>query len=168
MVAPEHLRRATSEEIGDAFVLRTTQADLEKLLELNPDEIVFEDSEQLEGDPELPLGEDDTGEPRGGGQVRDADHLRPVASVSKRYRTKGPPDAQLVPIPEGDDDLDLQEPDHEMPAASEAMMLKRAKTARGREKPRTSSTGSTSTTTPLSLYPLRRAKGSRRRSPTGY
>ena len=134
LVAPEHLRRATSEEIGDAFVLRTTQADLEKLLELNPDEIVFEDSEQLEGDPELPLGEDDTGEPRGGGQVRDADHLRPVASVSKRYRTKGPPDAQLVPTPEGDDDLDLQEPDHEMPAASEAMMLKRAKTARGREK----------------------------------
>ena len=132
LVAPEHLRRATSEEIGDAFVLRTTQDDLEKILALDPDEVVFDGNDTAEGDPEMEIGDDDEGPSRGGqGVVRDGGHLRPPTAVSKRYRTKGPQAGaqgrDLPVIPDDGSDPDLREPD-------EVMMLKRAKTARGREK----------------------------------
>ncbi|CAE7621529.1 GIP [Symbiodinium sp. CCMP2592] len=145
LVAPEHLRRATSEEIGDAFVLRTTQADLEKILELDPDEILFEGDDPAEGDPEMAPGDDDVGNGEdedillgGQGVVRDGEHLQPSAAVTKRYRTKGPQEQDdpgaLPQIPDDDYDPDLEEPEVEMTETNEAMMLKRAKTARGREK----------------------------------
>ena len=57
---------------------RTTQEDLEKILELDPDDVVFGDSEEPEGYPELLPGEDDDGdELRGGGQVRGGNHVGP-------------------------------------------------------------------------------------------
>ncbi|CAE7318597.1 RE2, partial [Symbiodinium sp. CCMP2456] len=144
LVAPEHLRRATSEELGDAFTSRTTRDDLEKLLELDPDEIVYDDEvEGHESGPELPPG-DQEGDPRdlaaAQGRVRDGDHLGAGPSVRKRYRVKGPQDGpghQLPLRPEDDDDGVDEAEQHDVPpreAPDEAMMLRRAVTARGKEK----------------------------------
>ncbi|CAE7939982.1 GIP, partial [Symbiodinium sp. KB8] len=53
LVAREHLRMATGEEIGSAFTLRTTKEDLEKLLDRDfaEEEIYVGDEEHLDGDP---------------------------------------------------------------------------------------------------------------------
>ena len=143
LVAPEHVRRATSEEIGESFTLKSTQEDLEKLLEMNPDEVMF-DGEDCEEDPVLPPGDDQADlETDGGGQVRDNRHLPAYGPVSKRYRIKGPQDGGVPgmppPLPDHDPDLedileDMSLHEEEDGPPDEVMMLKRAKTARGREK----------------------------------
>ncbi|CAE7254046.1 GIP [Symbiodinium natans] len=126
LVAPEHLRRATGEELGEAFTSRATLDDLHKLLEVEPDEVIFADQdEEIEGDPVLLPGDGDVeegpvGEERGVRRGPDDRGDEVVPTVSKRYRTKGPPE-----VPVRDPDIDDTE---------EVMMVRRAKTARGREK----------------------------------
>ena len=61
MIAPEHIRIATGEELGAAFTMRATREDLEKLLEQSfSDEEIFagDDGDDGDGDPELPDGDD--------------------------------------------------------------------------------------------------------------
>ncbi|CAE7724502.1 GIP [Symbiodinium sp. CCMP2592] len=140
LTAPEHIRRATSEEIGETFTLKSTQEDLEKLLEVNPDDVLFE-GDDVEEDPVLFPGDDgDAIEVDEGGRVRDSQHLPLFGPVAKRYRMKGPqdPDGRVPPqaLPDHDPDLDdiLEEMSLPDGQPDEVMMLKRAKTARGREK----------------------------------
>ncbi|CAE7470136.1 RE2 [Symbiodinium sp. CCMP2592] len=119
LAAPEHVRMATGEELGEAFTLRATQHDLQRLLEQDfADEGIYEqEDEEMEEDPVLPPG-DDEAEPeqeRGEGSRR----KQPEANqppVVKRHRTKGPQGPSQVP------------------AANETYMMKLAKTPRGREK----------------------------------
>ena len=122
LVAPEHLRLASSEELGAAFALRSTQADLEKLLEQDfGDEEIYEDLNEpdveMEEDPTLPQGDPDDlpdQEVRGEGQRRRSEEA-PAAPIPKRYRRKGPEA-------------------HEASQPNVAYMLKMPKTPRGREK----------------------------------
>ena len=122
LVAPEHLRMASSEELGAAFVLRSTQADLEKLLEQDfGDEEIYEEPNEpdveMEEDPVLPPGDPPDlpdGEVRGEGQRRRPEEA-PAAPVPKRHRKKGPEA-------------------HETSQPNVAYMLKMPKTPRGREK----------------------------------
>ncbi|CAE7709388.1 FTSH1, partial [Symbiodinium sp. KB8] len=122
LVAPEHLRMASSEELGAAFALRSTQADLEKLLEQDfGDEEIYEDLNEpdveMEEDPTLPHGDPDDlpdQEVRGEGQRRRSEEA-PAAPIPKRYRRKGPEA-------------------HEASQPNVAYMLKMPKTPRGREK----------------------------------
>ncbi|CAE7510542.1 RE1 [Symbiodinium sp. CCMP2592] len=99
LVAPEHLRLASSEELGAAFALRTTKEDLEKLLEQDfGDEELYDQTEEMDVDPELPPGNDHQGD--GGDDEDHPGHQRgessrrkgtnPPAPVTKRHRTKGP------------------------------------------------------------------------------
>ncbi|OLQ03765.1 Copia protein [Symbiodinium microadriaticum] len=120
LVAPEHLRMASGEELGAAFALRATKEDLERLLDQDfGEEVLFEDdSNEMEVDPELPPG-DDQDLPDGDGRT-EASRRKPEATssapVPKRYRTKGP------------QELESHDPTYD------AYMMKLAKTPRGREK----------------------------------
>ncbi|CAE7324462.1 GIP, partial [Symbiodinium microadriaticum] len=120
LVAPEHLRMASAEELGAAFALRATKEDLEKLLEQDfSEEVLFEDDgNEMEVDPELPPG-DDQGLSDGDGRAeasRRKSEAAPPAPVPKRYRTKGP------------QEMESHDPTYD------AYMMKMAKTPRGREK----------------------------------
>ncbi len=123
LCAPEHLRLATGEELGEAFSLRAAREDLERLLQADdePDEAFIKDDPDIEDyeeadDEEMAEldGEDDERPPRGG-QRRSQEAAPP--QVLKRHRTKGP---------------DGQGGGH--PHANSVCMLKTAKTARSREK----------------------------------
>ncbi|OLP96499.1 Copia protein [Symbiodinium microadriaticum] len=120
LVAPEHLRMASAEELGAAFALRATKEDLEKLLEQDfSEDVLFEDDgNEMEVDPELPPG-DDQGLSDGDGRAeasRRKSEAAPPAPVPKRYRTKGP------------QEMESHDPTYD------AYMMKMAKTPRGREK----------------------------------
>ena len=132
MVAPEHIRAATPEELGEVFNLRATKADLDRLLERDyEDDDAFEEPDaEMEDTYDQGFDDLDSGvfdpsideemdhvvmeelpepDPRG---VR-----RPPAEgtdqVAKRYRRKAPP---------------------ERASPQEANMLKKAKTERSRNK----------------------------------
>ena len=116
LVAPEHLRMASGEELGAAFALRATQEDLQRLLEHD-----FADEEMYAGDDE---GDEEPvlhpGDGREGASVSlgDGDRRRasedPPPQVSKRHRTKGPP--------------------REDDRVRDVLMLKLPKTPRAKEK----------------------------------
>ncbi|CAE7261754.1 RE1 [Symbiodinium natans] len=115
LVAPEHLRMASAEELGAAFALRTTQDDLQRLLDQD-----FADEEMYAGDDVeaealLPQGDEEpssSGRPEEGGRRRQSEeHVPPVA---KRHRVKGP-----------------QRSD---PSPYDTYMLKLPKTPRAKEK----------------------------------
>ncbi|CAE7216452.1 RE2 [Symbiodinium sp. CCMP2456] len=116
LVAPEHLRLASAEELGAAFALRSTQDDLERLLQQDfAEEDVFGNEDmRAEADPELPPGDQETGARDTGSRRRE--NPSGSAQVTKRHRVKGPPS------------------DAEMPAEQEVFMMKLPKTPRGREK----------------------------------
>ena len=59
LVAPEHLRTASAEELGAAFAMRATQEDLQKLLEQD-----FADEDLYEGD-DVEMDEDHVLAPEG-------------------------------------------------------------------------------------------------------
>ncbi|CAE7751606.1 RE1 [Symbiodinium sp. CCMP2592] len=112
LVAPEHLRSASAEELGAAFAMRSTQQDLQKLLEQDfADEEMYE-GEDMELDDDLGLAPEGThqqeGQKRGEGVRRARDQLS-APLVAKRHRTK-------------------------VHLYHEAYMLKLPKTPRGREK----------------------------------
>ncbi|CAE7526366.1 GIP, partial [Symbiodinium necroappetens] len=117
LVAPEHLRTASAEELGAAFSLRATQDDLQRLLEQDfGDEEMYE-AEDHDMDEDLaltPEGEDRDGG-RGDGTRRGRDGTPPPA-VTKRIRTKGPQAREAHT------------------ALHEAYMMKFPKTPRGKEK----------------------------------
>ena len=139
LVAPEHIRRATGEEIGAAFSLRATQEDLHKLLEQDADGegmyVGFEDGltpdliSGDDGDPVLPEG--DVREDLLPQEREDKDPAMDMEApavergriapwpphappVRKRHRTKAPPHGEGEP--------------------HGAYMVKPGKTPRGREK----------------------------------
>ena len=110
LVAPEHVRKATSEEVGDLFTLRATQDDLQRLLDQEPGdpqaydypENAHEDiGENVDEDLVLPPGDDmnkdllsevifeDEEMPMEGERRRGPPGDPPVV-LNKRYRTKGP------------------------------------------------------------------------------
>ena len=139
LCAVEHLRRASPEELGDAFALRVTRDDLERLLEADfddpetyePDDGEMEnadeafeddnnDDEPMEEIPEMPSGDAEgdhnpEGDETRGDKRLTADEGNPV--LLKRIRKKGPGD-----------------PGPSSPAVATSYMAKRASTARGREK----------------------------------
>ena len=123
LCAPEHLRLATGEELGEAFSLRAAREDLERLLQADDeaDEAFNEDDLDIEGyeeaDDEEMAELDGEGEERlhRGGQRRPQEAAPP--QVLKRHRAKGPEGQK-----EG------------RPHAKPVCMLKPAKTARSREK----------------------------------
>ncbi|CAE7585010.1 GIP [Symbiodinium sp. CCMP2592] len=119
LVAPEHLRLASGEELGAAFAMRATQEDLQKLLEQDfADEDMYEgeDMELTEDHVLLPEGPDSPDQEPRGEPVRRPPEGSTPAPVTKRHRTKGPP--------AGADEA----PQHQ------AFMMKLPKTQRGREK----------------------------------
>ena len=117
LVAPEHARRATNEETGNAFILKTTRDDLRRLAEHDPDDEemygdqggpgeddVLEDMQDILDETsvfdevELPggedLGEGDDGLMRG---IRDdPPQLDPGGPVAKRMRQKGPEQVNML------------------------------------------------------------------------
>ncbi|CAE7214247.1 GIP [Symbiodinium natans] len=132
LCAPEHLRVATGEELGEAFSLRTAREELEKLLEGDyddPENFAPDDTDEdvgplldeMEwtgedhGDDKEGIDLDNEDEQEGGhrGYRRDREPEANPA-VSKRMRQKGPP-RQDVGI-------------------HGVHMLRKAKTARSREK----------------------------------
>ena len=123
LCAPEHLRLATPEELGEAFSLRAAREDLDKLLNLDDDEDAFEEEDAGYGigEVEYEQGDMDVEEPETAevehgeppevrqGLRRGPDAPPPV--VLKRQRRKGrPEDAQAV------------------------FMMKKARTQRSRDK----------------------------------
>ncbi|CAE7251490.1 unnamed protein product [Symbiodinium sp. KB8] len=116
LVAEEHLRPATSEELGELFSTRVARDDLERLLELDPDDpetfepsdqerqepddpaqelppVPDDDFEDMEYEPSLPgegvlsdMFEGPSDEPRGA--KRDGDVVPPI--VPRRVRQKTP------------------------------------------------------------------------------
>ncbi|CAE7226615.1 RE2, partial [Symbiodinium necroappetens] len=116
LVAPEHLRTASAEELGAAFALRATQEDLQRLLEQDfADENTFENEDmEVEQDPELQPGDADPPQDEGGTRRR-VNPTQPPP-VTKRHRVKGPPSDEAMSV------------DHEV------FMMKLPKTPRGREK----------------------------------
>ena len=154
LVAREHLRMATGEEIGSAFTLRTTKEDLEKLLERDfaEEEIYAGDEEDLGGDPpRLPdedMGVDvvtaeDNENTYEGDMELDDDPGIPTempAVPQRRKRKKGPPvppDGRSIPVSEtplASDDGDNEGQGKVPRPLQEAYMLKLPKTPRGREK----------------------------------
>ena len=154
LVAREHLRMATGEEIGSAFTLRTTKEDLEKLLDRDfaEEEIYVGDEEQLGGDPprlpdeghdnDITVAENIDDAYEGDMEVEeDQDIPVDVHEVPRRRkRKKGPPGlphGRLVPVSEtpiaSDDGGDEGQGKVPRPL-QEAFMLKLPKTPRGREK----------------------------------
>ncbi|CAE7225449.1 RE2 [Symbiodinium sp. CCMP2592] len=127
LIAPEHIRIATGEEIGAAFTLRATKEDLEKLLE-----VPFADEEIFAGD-DGDQGDDDLALPPGDGDAMDDQEPEEEGTafppVAKRYRTKGPQDAEddifdeLLVSTVGPKNKDLQT----------AYMMKLPKTPRAKE-----------------------------------
>ena len=119
LVAPEHTRLASGEELGEAFSLRATQDDLHRLLahDFGDEELYDQGDVEMEPDPALPPGDEgqDDGLVRGEGSRRKQNEL-PEPPVTKRFRVKGPP------------------PSTTQEATHEVNMLKIAKTARGKEK----------------------------------
>ncbi|CAE7216898.1 RE2 [Symbiodinium sp. CCMP2592] len=128
LIAPEHIRIATGEELGAAFTLRATKEDLEKLLE-----VPFADEEIFAGD-NGDQGDDDLALPPGDGDAMDDQEPEGEETVfppvAKRYRTKGPQDAEddifdeLLVSTVGTENKDLQT----------AYMMKLPKTPRAKEK----------------------------------
>ncbi|CAE7487110.1 GIP, partial [Symbiodinium necroappetens] len=110
LVAPEHVRKATSEEVGDLFTLCATQDDLQRLLDQEPGdpqaydypENTLEDTgENVDEDLVLPPGDDmnkdllsevifDDEEMPMEGERRRGPPGDPPVVLNKRYRTKGP------------------------------------------------------------------------------
>ena len=119
LVAPEHTRLASGEELGEAFTLRATQEDLHRLLDQDfGDEEIYDAGDvEMEEDPALPAGDgrEEGADGRGEGSRRRQDPGLP-SRVPKRHRVKGP---------------EINET-HEVP--NETYMMKLAKTARGKEK----------------------------------
>ena len=134
MVAPEHIRAATPEELGEVFNLRATKADLDRLLERDyEDDDAFEEPDaEMEGTYDHDQGLDDLDSGVFDPSIdEEMDHVvmeelpepdprgvrRPPAEgtdqVAKRYRRKAPP---------------------ERTSPQEANMLKKAKTERSRNK----------------------------------
>ena len=127
LCAPEHVRLATGEELGQAFNLQIAQQDLDKLL--NADSEIDEmfaseedgDKDGAEADEDVGGGageivfDMDEDEPERRGVRRDL--LRVPPRVLKRQRRKGRGEEVAAPA-----------------ASHEALMLKRAKTPRSREK----------------------------------
>ncbi|CAE7917780.1 RE2 [Symbiodinium sp. KB8] len=121
LVAPEHVRRATNEETGNAFILKTNRDDLQRLVEYDPDDVdMFEDEDnagpvQHEGGPLPPVPEDDwdisslmsyaedielpegNDERTFGTYERpDPPDLLPAGPVPKRMRKKGPQQVNMM------------------------------------------------------------------------
>ncbi|CAE7700485.1 GIP [Symbiodinium sp. CCMP2592] len=128
LIAPEHIRIATGEELGAAFTLRATKEDLEKLLEVPfADEAIFAGDDGDQGDDDLAL-------PPGDGDAMDDQEPEEEGAafppVAKRYRTKGPQDAEddvfdeLLVSTVGPEKKDLQT----------VYMMKLPKTPRANEK----------------------------------
>ena len=119
LVAPEHTRFASGEELGEAFSLRAAQEDLHRLLEqdFGDEEIYDQGDVEMEGDPVLPPGDGEDAAPlaRGEGSRRGPEGEIPLR-VSKRHRVKGPQSNEAHPV------------------TNQVNMLKVAKTARGKEK----------------------------------
>ena len=154
LTGAEHIRKASGEEIGSAFAIRATQEDLHRLLSRDPDdpqafdgEPAFDDELQPPGlageaapelgpeDPEEEPGRSSSTRKRSGGE-----RFPQQARASRRIRGKT---AAAEAIGEGggghlgdDENLpnyrDLDGDEDERP--EEAMMTKKAKTTRGREK----------------------------------
>ncbi|CAE7357013.1 GIP [Symbiodinium sp. CCMP2592] len=155
LVAQEHLRLATGEEIGGAFTLRSTKEDLERLLDRDfAEEEIYvgnDDGDADEGhripgaisgraetaeeeDTDMPFldlhGTDPPGDEAGQGPTR------------RRKRKKGPPDVSLEDMPmvpdsplvSDDEDAGGLQRGHGSGILHEAHMLKLPKTPRGREK----------------------------------
>ena len=123
LVAPEHARKATGEEIGRAFVLNATRDDLQKLVEFDPDDPgQFEfDERQTEPAPELPQGEgDDVEMPK--------DERKDEERLQARLR-RGHDGSSGNPV-----NKRLRKKTSDPAGEYQAMMVKRATTARGREK----------------------------------
>ena len=124
LTAPEQSRKATGEELGAAFATRLSQDDLNKLLEYDPDDYDgFEDNLEvdpapaMEGETEdigmsLPEEEDPDHAPaESSGIRRGGDELQPpLSQEGRRMRRKTKPPVE------------------------EAMILRKAKTVRGKEK----------------------------------
>ena len=132
LVAPEHMRLATGEEIGMAFSAKVAQEDLHKLLELDfiaEDTYVQADEtiEDGEGDVELITGEADDPEDIDDALFRESrlrEGPQEPLPVAKRFRRKAPqdtqdPDAAAEGLREG---------------SQEVFMMKVPKTERGRQK----------------------------------
>ena len=143
LTAPEHIRRATGEEIGAAFATRLTQDDLNKLLEFDPDDFEnYEDNTGGDPAPELHDEDGDTG-------MEEVEEGAPGPStVRQEGDGPPPPDDQgshqfrqgEVPGPsrvrrEGDAVQEGRRLRRKTkPAGEEVMMIRKAKTPRGREK----------------------------------
>ncbi|CAE7948536.1 RE1 [Symbiodinium sp. KB8] len=122
LCAPEHLRLATPEELGQAFCLRAAREDLDKLLNAEDEEEVFDEEEpdaggigdmivdEDEADEDHAMAELAHGEPEADRHGVRRGPEDPPLVVLKRQRRKGRPDAQSV------------------------LMMKKAKTQRSREK----------------------------------
>ena len=116
LVAPEHIRRATSEEVGDLFTLRSTQDDLLRLLDQEagdpqaydyPEDGQEDADEDVEEDLHLPPGDevdknilsevifDDEEMPMEGERRRGPPGGGPVV-INKRCRAKGPEEGHFV------------------------------------------------------------------------
>ena len=161
LCAPEHLRLATGEELGEMFAIRAAREDLDRLLNADQkNEGIYGDQE--EGDLEMLDAEeyqlDDTLEDVGipfapdEGPADNATGGGSAAGPRKRLRSKGPGPSGPV---------------------QQAMMLRKAKTPSSRKnchgatslriagttsaRPRSSSGTSTSTMGPWRCYPSRRA-----------
>ncbi|CAE7037715.1 GIP [Symbiodinium sp. CCMP2592] len=130
LCAPEHIRLATAEELGQAFTMRAAREDLERLLakEIDDDEAFAEDMEvdavEEEMDYDLEDNDDILAEEMGVQLAMEEDELQPSrgsrrslegprASILKRRRQKGPPTEGEAAVP-----------------PQEAHMLRRAKTER--------------------------------------
>ena len=120
LVAPEHVRRATNEETGNAFILKTNRDDLQRLVEYDPDDVdMFEHEEEGDqqggGDDLLPPVPDDDWDissmisyedevelheenerPSGTYDRDDPPDLQPPGPVSKRMRKKGPQQVNMM------------------------------------------------------------------------
>ncbi|CAE7328612.1 RE1 [Symbiodinium sp. CCMP2592] len=140
LVAPEHIRKATGEELGDLFTLRTTQDDLHRLLDEEPsDPQVFEYPAELPDDVDvdfyLPSGDEngldlpeDEVMPMEGERRRGLPGEGPRA-VSKRYRVKGPEEGHEVKTVRfgfDEDTYRVGDHGHETPTTMPAGILKKA------------------------------------------
>ena len=118
LVAPEHMRLATGEEIGMAFSAKVAQEDLHKLLELDfiaEDTYVQADEtiEDGEGDVELITGEADDPEDIDDALFRESrlrEGPQEPLPVAKRFRRKAPqgtqdPDAAAEGLREGSQEV---------------------------------------------------------------
>ncbi|CAE7346231.1 GIP [Symbiodinium natans] len=127
LVAPEHIRLATGEEIGQGFILRTTKEDLARLLEADfKDEDLFVGTPgEAEGDPELLQ----SGDPERGPKEPREHPPEGHQPVRKRVRTKGP-----APGPGNSEQQERAIPEDEATRMNHVHMAKRAPTRRSREK----------------------------------